>query len=212
MLFRPFVTRSPLVLLAILGIIACGEQAETPVPGAAEMTETDRIEGQVVYRERIALPPEARVEVQLQDISKADALATVLASVALTPASGPPYPFAIEYEPAQIDPRMRYALRATITLGDRLMFTTTEYIDPFSGNPIEVLVQRVAESVKAPAAPLEANFWVLDTLEGEKAGTGMGTSPGPLSCIACGRVRELPCIPGERTSLQGLFRMSKLSI
>ncbi len=112
-----------------------------------------RIEGEVFYRERMMLPPGAEVEVQLQDISRADALATVMATVIQRPESGPPYPFAIEYDPGTIDPRMRYALRATISLGDKLLFTSTEYIDPFAGNPLKIMVQRVAEPVdRAPAA------------------------------------------------------------
>jgi len=91
------------------------------------------------------LPPGSEIEVQLQDISRADAMATVMASVMLDAEGGPPYDFAIDYDPARVDPRMRYALRATISRGERLLFTTTDYIDPFAGGDVEVLVRRVAE-------------------------------------------------------------------
>jgi putative lipoprotein len=136
------------------------------------VAESARVEGQVVYRERMALPPGAQVEIQLQDISRADAMATVLEKVLLTPDGGPPYPFVIDYDPGRIDSRARYALRATIRAGDRLMFSTTEYVDPFGGNPVEVLVHRVAEPVNADTVPLEGTLWVLDTLGGEMATTG----------------------------------------
>jgi putative lipoprotein len=132
------------------------------------------IEGQVVYRERMMLPPGAAIEVQLQDISKADALATVMATVLLKAEGGPPYPFAIEYDPGRIDPRMRYAIRATISEGDRLLFTTTDYIDPFSGGPVEVLVRRVAEPVSRSGPALEGTEWQLQMLGGEPASPGAG--------------------------------------
>jgi putative lipoprotein len=102
------------------------------------------IEGSVTYRERMLLPPNAVVEVQLEDISRADAPATVLEAVTLPGQPGPPYPFSLSYDAARIDPRMRYALRATISAQGRLLFTTTEYIDPFAVSPVEILVYRVA--------------------------------------------------------------------
>jgi len=54
-----------------------------------------------------------------------------------------PGPFSIDYDASQIDSRMTYALRATIRVDGKMMFTTMDYTDPFSGNPVEVLVKRV---------------------------------------------------------------------
>lgn len=160
-----------LVLLTALGVAACGErQADmTDVPATVA-----RIEGNVTYRERMMLPPGAEVEVQLEDISRADAAATVLATVLITPQGGPPYNFAIEYDPSTIDPRMRYALRASIRMGERLLFTSTEYIDPFKGNPVEIVVQRVPGSARREGPGLEGTVWVLATLAGEPAPAGAG--------------------------------------
>lgn len=142
-----FLRRSRLVFLClILALAACDAGSQgTPPPEAM----TGRISGSVLYRERMMLPPQALVEVQLQDISQADALASVLATVQLTPQGGPPYSFEIDYDPGSIDPRRRYALRATIAVGDTLMFTSTDYIDPFSGGEVEILVRRVAEPVRS---------------------------------------------------------------
>ena len=133
------------VLLAIMGLSGCGGQEKGMESAAAEPAEPvmATIEGNVTYRERMMLPPGARVEVQLQDVSRADAPAEVLAEVQLTPEGGPPYPFAIEYDKARIQPNMRYALRAKISVGDQLMFTTTDYIDPFGSNGTNIIVRRV---------------------------------------------------------------------
>ena len=125
-----------------LGLMACGADNKSASPEPATAT----IEGTVFYRERIALPPNAVVEIQLEDVSRADAMATVMATLTLNSEKGPPYAFSIAYNPAQIDARMTYALRASIRVDDKLMFTTMDYTNPFSGNPVSVLVQRVPES------------------------------------------------------------------
>ena len=112
-MFRPLFFAPILLVLAACG----GEKNEM----TEEVGTVSTISGEVFYRERMMLPPGAEVEVQLQDVSKADALATVMASVMFTPEGGPPYPFAIEYNTAEIDERMRYSLRATITVGEPLI-------------------------------------------------------------------------------------------
>jgi putative lipoprotein len=130
--------------ILVLALGGCTRQ-EDGGPSAAVLS--GRIEGNALYRERMLLPPGALLEVQLQDISRPDAQATVLKSVRVELSGGPPYAFALDYDPGGINPRLRYALRATITFGDELMFTTTEYIDPFAGSPLEVILYRVAEQV-----------------------------------------------------------------
>lgn len=188
----------------MLFLSACGgDDIGAPEQASGEVGKVSTIEGEVFYRERMMLPPGAELEVQLQDISRADAMATVMTSVLIQPQGGPPYPFTINYDPTVIDPRMRYALRATISRGDRLLFTTTEYIDPFSGNPVQIMVQRVAEPVtKAPAEeppPAQADdappaavpagpaendatqaTWLLQTLHGEAAALGAGGAPADM--------------------------------
>ena len=166
-----------LACFLLASVTACSESGQAPpaVPSGEESMAV--IEGQVLYRERMMLPPDAEVEVQLQDISRADAMATVMASVLLKVDSGPPYAFSIDYDPAQIDQRMHYALRATISVGDRLLFTSTEYIDPFGSSPVEVLVRRVAEPVSRDTPALEGTTWELQSLGDESAPLGANGKP-----------------------------------
>jgi uncharacterized lipoprotein YbaY/heat shock protein HslJ len=82
------------------------------------------ITGTVTYREKIALPGDAVVEVTLQDVSHADAAATVLGRVRLEDVGQPPVAFTLPYDPAAIDSTRRYAVRARITAGKRLLFVT----------------------------------------------------------------------------------------
>ena len=149
----------PGLVLLLSGLVACGANNEGTIAGdRSGENAVAQIEGSVFYRERMMLPPGAEVEVQLQDISRPDALATVMASVLLTPEGGPPYAFSIEYDPARIDERMRYALRATISVGDKMVFSSTDFIDPFAGNPVQVLVQRVAEPVQRTGPAPQGDF------------------------------------------------------
>src|SRR3954447_24065704 len=72
--------------------------------------------GTVTYREPIALPPNARVEVRLEDVSEADAPADELAAQTIA-ANGKqvPIPFELRYSPRSIDASHRYAVCASIT-------------------------------------------------------------------------------------------------
>ena len=101
-----------------LSLAAC---AATP-PATQMITVT----GSIAYRERIALPPGAQIEVRLDDVSLADAPARNLARQSLT-ADGKqaPFVFALTIDRAALDPRRSYAVSARITRDDgRLMFIT----------------------------------------------------------------------------------------
>jgi putative lipoprotein len=92
-------------------------------PTASEARAT--LTGSVGYRQRIALPPGAVVKVRLEDISLADAKARVLDEQIIEASGQVPIPFELAYDPAAIDPRHRYAVRAQIWVEDELWFSTT---------------------------------------------------------------------------------------
>jgi uncharacterized lipoprotein YbaY/predicted secreted protein len=141
------------------------------VPAQAQGNAT--VTGEVLYRERIALPPSARVIVQLQDVSFADAAATVLAEQVIDPAGkGPPYAFTLTYDAAKIDSRFSYAVSADIKDGDKQLFTNTERYGVITqGNPvsgIQVVVSPVGASIP-PATSLPNELlnrdWSLVSLQ-----------------------------------------------
>lgn len=83
------------------------------------------ISGTVTYRQRIALPADARVVVTLEDVSRADALATVLAEQTIeTAGRNVPIPYRLIYDHNTIDARHRYVVRAKIFQADRLIWTS----------------------------------------------------------------------------------------
>jgi len=61
------------------------------------------VSGTAIYRERIALPPDAVFEATLEDVSKADAPAEVIGQVRLEAPGHPPIHFTISYESTRIE-------------------------------------------------------------------------------------------------------------
>jgi LPXTG-motif cell wall-anchored protein len=127
-----------------------------PASTLAQQT-TGKVTGTATYRERITLPPTARVIVELQDVSRADAPATIIATQTIDPAGkAPPYAFELAYDPAKIDERFTYAVRATVRDGDKLLFTSTQSYPVITrGKPtsgIEIVMQQVG-GTPAPTTP-----------------------------------------------------------
>lgn len=122
--------------------------APVQIPGGSATTVSSaRVTGTVTYRERIALPPNAVVQVTLQDISRADASAVVLGEQTITTMGRQvPIPFEIAYDPSAIDERLTYSVRARITVDGQLLFTsTTATLVITRGRPtdVEIVLARV---------------------------------------------------------------------
>jgi len=113
----------------------------------AEPTATVR--GEATYRERIAVPPGAQLEVLLLDVSRADAPSQTIGGVTLSDIGQPPYPFEISYRPEQIIESHTYVVQARLTHEGRLLFITDQaYPGITRGHPTEV--QLVMKRVGAP--------------------------------------------------------------
>ncbi len=109
------------------------------------------VTGTVTYRQRVAMPPGAVVEVSLLDVSRADAPAVVLDKQEIKPTTQVPIPFTLNYDPAQIDERHAYAVQARILVEGKLWFiNTTRRAVITRGNPtqLEVVVEMVRSGDK----------------------------------------------------------------
>jgi len=104
------------------------------------------IRGEVWYRERISFSPGAEVVVTLEDQSRADAPATVITDYIHTIDGQGPFSFRLVYDPAALDERLTYGLRARIEQNGELIFTSTEHIDPFTGEPVRIMVSRTGRN------------------------------------------------------------------
>jgi uncharacterized lipoprotein YbaY/heat shock protein HslJ len=117
--------RRLLVLALLLSATACREPA-TPNSSTpdGQPANTAVVSGTISYRERLALTDRARAEITLEDVSRQDVAAPVLARQVLTAPGQVPIRFELEFQPAEIDERMAYAVRAKIYDRGRLLFTT----------------------------------------------------------------------------------------
>ena len=132
-----------LLIALLLGLATCqfsiGVPDITAVPGKTGGGDSV-LEGTVTYRERIALTPDATVVVELRDVSLADAASILVASQTIHNPGQVPIEFRVEYDEADIDPRNRYSINATIYESDgRMAFTNdTAYEVITRGNPNRV--------------------------------------------------------------------------
>ncbi len=134
----------------------------------AASAEEKTITGEVLYRERIALPRQAVLTVQLIDVSLADAPAKVLGQQKIAPAGQVPIKFTVPFDPAAIRTGMSYALQARITVDDRLWFINdVRYaVDPLNAGPQSMLLKMVRQSAQAEDVSIFDQDWVVEDIDG----------------------------------------------
>lgn len=105
-------------LILALVITAC----TTLVPNDNDM---GTVTGSLAYRERIALPDNARITVALSDVSKMDVAAEVISSQAfMSEGKQAPYDFSLRYKLQDIKSSHTYAISARIEVNGKLIFIT----------------------------------------------------------------------------------------
>ncbi|WP_213876954.1 YbaY family lipoprotein [Pseudomonas sp. dw_358] len=97
--------------------------------GCSTFSHKASLEGEVVYLQRIALPPSAHLNVKLQDVSLADAPAIALAEYDGPITGQVPIPWRLVYHPKDVKPGHRYSVSARIEAGGHLLFVTTAHHD-----------------------------------------------------------------------------------
>jgi putative lipoprotein len=135
----------------------------------------DEVEVRVTWRERMLLPPGARLEVTIEDVARADAPSEVLARIVVD--DPPPPPVRVRLPLAGIDlaPARRPVVRARVTVDGRLRFTTDRHypLPAAPGSmPLEIVLVGVggrAPSVDGqrptPDASLTNTYWRLLSID-----------------------------------------------
>ena len=183
---RPLDAPAPMKILAVLAlsfvVAACAPSAPSGAVSSGATAEATLV-GSVTYRPRIALPPEAVVEVQLQDVSRADAPATVLARQSIpTEGRQVPIPFALTYAPDEIQSGRRYVVRAQIRDAAGALLWTTDTARPVLADGPEaesvdlVLVAASGDGGEAAGAvPLGIRYRLIEFV---RDGEGVVLPPG----------------------------------
>lgn len=159
----------------LIGGCTQAEQLAEPPP---KVSNTGKLTGSVSYRERMALTPDAELSVKLLDVSKMDVAATEIAAIQLTDIGQVPINFELDYDPALIDERMSYSIRAEISDRGRRMFTTdTSYrvITRGHGTHVDMtLIAMQSNPIAKPDASLTETYWKLISIKGEPYKPGEG--------------------------------------
>ncbi len=119
------------------------ERTPAPPPEPSIPPPTAFLTGTVVYLQRIALTPQAEVQVELRDVSLQDAPSMLIAKQVISTPGQVPIPFSLEYDPARIAGGRTYAISARITDRGQLQFVTDTRIPVLTGEaqgPVEILV------------------------------------------------------------------------
>ena len=169
------------VIARAIAAMTLGVVAGAPALPAAAGT----LSGTAIYLERIALPPDAVFEAVVQDVSRMDAPARAIGRYSQSPAGSPPFRFDIFYDESALDPRARYAVRASVTHQGRLLFTTDTHIAVLDGanQPVEITMVSAGHSPQAPQtgaappSPLRNTYWKLTSLRGKPAVAGTLREP-----------------------------------
>lgn len=110
---------------------------------APEPPILETLSGTVVYLPRLALTPEAEVQVELRDVSLEDAEARPIAKQVIQRPGQVPIAFSLSYDPETLTPGHRYALSARISDRGKLQFVTEKpvgAIPPGAAESFEILV------------------------------------------------------------------------
>ena len=137
--------------IVLMGQAACQDGVSPGTDGKPKRTTDVRtnasVSGTVTYRERIALTPDATLQVQLRDVSLQDASSRLIAEQVIQNPGQVPIKFKIEYNRDDLDPRNTYAIQARIKESDgRLAFINDTAYDVITrGNPdnVDMLLVRV---------------------------------------------------------------------
>jgi putative lipoprotein len=158
-----------IVVLQVL--LACSGTEKSPA-SQTEPPVTEQVTGVVMFRDRVGLTPEARLEVRIHDVSRADAPAIEIASIGVDDPGQSPIGFSIVYDPALIDERHTYSISARVYDRGQLIFvsdTMTPVLTRGAGRDVVVDVVRVSQNkLEKPTVSLEGTRWLLRNVYGQQ--------------------------------------------
>jgi len=176
--------------------------------------KTGEISGTVSYLQRIALPADAVLSVRLEDVSKADAAALVIAETTrATNGAQVPLAYRLTYSTADIVSGARYQLRATISSQDgKALFTTTQahpIVPEEGGIEMGILLQPVPPITQT----LENTEWELVAIgemllaahDGDSSAYLIVQRDGRIAgSTGCNRFFGVYTLKGEQLSFGGI--------
>lgn len=152
--------------LAAMALGGCGD--------GADRNSEALIVGTVTYRERVALPLNAIVEIRLERLAEASAAAHVLATQSIATASRQvPISFELRYRANRLDRQGRYGLRAEIRAANgRLLFESPAPEPVFEHGSeaelVRLVLVRALLGGATSVSPLPGGVWQLVAMRREQ--------------------------------------------
>lgn len=145
-----------ITLLGIMLLLTGCQQTTTP-------ENTEALKGEVNLRgvQPVTAIPGALLTISLQDVSLMDVPSVTLSERTYTISGQPPYRFELPYDTETIKDRRRYSLRVTIIANKQLIYTSTEFINPFGESPLSIYLSAVGRQSmgEKPDASVTNTYW-----------------------------------------------------
>ena len=179
---RPCTSRLFTVMLLLAG---CSAWTQT-MPGSgsspqAAAASQPMVAGNIVYMQKIALPPNAAIAIKLQDITVAPPK-TVAETLFGAAGQQVPIAFQLTYNPADINQAHTYQVLANISVNGKPMFVTNTPLHVITNGSrsqgLALMLQPApTPSAASSGAKLRGTHWVLAEVNGQPARPGQGETP-----------------------------------
>ena len=173
-------------LFVLLLCLTCFSAWAQTMPGSSASpqgasTSQPMVTGTVVYMQKIALPPNAAIEIKMQDITAAPPK-TVAETVFGAAGQQVPISFQLTYNPADINQAHTYQVLANISVNGKPMFVTNTPLHVITqgsrSQGIALMLQPApAQTAGSSGAKLRGTRWVLAEVNGQPAHPGQGETP-----------------------------------
>ncbi|MDW8403305.1 YbaY family lipoprotein [Chloroflexus sp.] len=148
-----FYRRALVLLIGLLLVIA---PTLTVAQGAATIT------GTITYRERVTLPPDALVTLQIAEVTARGVAGRVIAEQTFaTSGAQPPFRFNLTYNPTVIDAGRVYTLQGYIRSGGKTLFVTDGLIPVITGNAPRSDINVIMVAARSTSLPAAGSGWWL---------------------------------------------------
>lgn len=146
----------------------CQEKSQCKETLITDKNTESFVTGNILYREKVALPKGSIIEIKLVDISRQDVSAiTISEEKIVTNGEQIPFNFKLPFNPEKINPRHTYAVQAKIFIDNQLSFINTEsYLVITRDNPINIdlLLTKVTSNQNELSSFI--GEWLLEDLAG----------------------------------------------
>ncbi|WP_298814391.1 YbaY family lipoprotein [Chloroflexus sp.] len=145
------------IFVVLIGLWWLTIPALTVAQGTANLT------GIITYRERVLLPADALVTLQIAEVTPTGSGGRVIVEQTFaTNGAQPPFRFNLAYNPALIDAGRVYTLQGRIQVQGRTLFTTASLIPVITGNAPRSDINVVMVAVRGATLPAAGSaLWML---------------------------------------------------